>query len=86
MSTCFGFLNKNRYLFPKMAPRAGFEPATCRLTVECSTAELPGITAWRGVSALIQTLSRFAKRFFQKNEMNLYLGCLRPSLGNDKCE
>lgn len=25
-----------------MAPRAGFEPATCRLTVECSTAELPG--------------------------------------------
>jgi hypothetical protein len=26
-----------------LAPRAGFEPATCRLTVECSTAELPGI-------------------------------------------
>lgn len=26
----------------RMAPRAGFEPATCRLTVECSTAELPG--------------------------------------------
>lgn len=25
-----------------MAPRAGFEPATIRLTVECSTAELPG--------------------------------------------
>src|ERR1700687_4966075 len=24
-----------------MAPRAGFEPATIRLTVECSTAELP---------------------------------------------
>jgi hypothetical protein len=38
------------------------------------------------VSGLIQTLSRFAKRFFQKNEMNLYLGCLRPSLGNDKRE
>lgn len=30
----------------KLAPRAGFEPATCRLTVECSTAELPGNTAW----------------------------------------
>lgn len=25
----------------RMAPRAGFEPATIRLTVECSTAELP---------------------------------------------
>ena len=25
----------------KLAPRAGFEPATIRLTVECSTAELP---------------------------------------------
>lgn len=82
----FGFLNKNRHLFLKMAPRAGFEPATCRLTVECSTAELPGITAWRGVSGLIQMLVRFAKRFFQKNEMNLYLGCLSPSLGNDQRE
>lgn len=27
-----------------VAPRAGFEPATIRLTVECSTAELPGKT------------------------------------------
>jgi hypothetical protein len=25
-----------------MAPRAGFEPATNRLTAGCSTAELPG--------------------------------------------
>jgi hypothetical protein len=25
----------------KMAPRAGFEPATDRLTADCSTAELP---------------------------------------------
>src|ERR1700743_1198284 len=25
----------------RLAPRAGFEPATIRLTVECSTAELP---------------------------------------------
>ena len=25
----------------RVAPRAGFEPATIRLTVECSTAELP---------------------------------------------
>ena len=29
----------------QMAPRAGFEPATIRLTVECSTTELPGNTA-----------------------------------------
>ena len=28
-----------------MAPRAGFEPATNRLTAGCSTAELPGTTA-----------------------------------------
>ena len=27
----------------KMAPRAGFEPATQRLTAACSTTELPGI-------------------------------------------
>lgn len=26
----------------KVAPRAGFEPATNRLTAGCSTAELPG--------------------------------------------
>ena len=25
----------------RLAPRAGFEPTTIRLTVECSTAELP---------------------------------------------
>lgn len=25
-----------------LAPRVGFEPTTYRLTVECSTAELPG--------------------------------------------
>jgi hypothetical protein len=28
----------------EMAPRAGFEPATNRLTAGCSTAELPGTT------------------------------------------
>ena len=28
-----------------LAPRAGFEPATNRLTAGCSTAELPGTTA-----------------------------------------
>jgi hypothetical protein len=29
------------YYWAFVAPRAGFEPATIRLTVECSTAELP---------------------------------------------
>ncbi len=67
----------------KLAPRAGFEPATCRLTVECSTAELPGITARRGVSGLIQMLARFAKRFFQKNDIRLYSLCITPSPVDD---
>ena len=31
----------------ELAPRAGFEPATCRLTVGCSTTELPGIVRER---------------------------------------
>jgi hypothetical protein len=30
----------------ELAPWAGFEPATIRLTVECSTAELPGNRAF----------------------------------------
>ena len=52
--------------FQNLAPRAGFEPATCRLTVECSTAELPGnVCVAAALGGLIQTLSRFAKRFFQ---------------------
>ena len=57
----------------KVAPRAGFEPATCRLTVECSTAELPGIIRSLLVSSrslrserVIQMLDRFAKRFLTK--------------------
>ena len=51
-----------------MAPRAGFEPATCRLTVECSTAELPGnVCAVAVLGGLIRMLFRFAKQFFQKS-------------------
>jgi hypothetical protein len=41
----FGFCAK--YLIC-LAPRAGFEPATIRLTVECSTAELPRNRAKQG--------------------------------------
>jgi hypothetical protein len=33
--------HQNRKHLKSLAPRAGFEPATIRLTVECSTAELP---------------------------------------------
>src|SRR6266852_3976336 len=39
-----GFRRKFRFCdmcLISLAPRAGFEPATIRLTVECSTAELP---------------------------------------------
>ncbi len=43
-----------------VAPRAGFEPATFRLTVERSTAELPGNTAAEG--ARITTHDGFASR------------------------
>ncbi len=60
-------LSCSAWMLTNLAPRAGFEPATCRLTVECSTAELPGNTAGRGVSGVILRTVRFAKRFFQKN-------------------
>src|SRR6185436_14535785 len=36
--TSVGFIS---LLFSEMAPRAGFEPATLRLTAGCSTVELP---------------------------------------------
>ena len=39
MAGCGG--RKSARLAAVVAPRAGFEPATIRLTVECSTAELP---------------------------------------------
>jgi hypothetical protein len=37
----FGWKTCGRCRRRLLAPRAGFEPATIRLTVECSTAELP---------------------------------------------
>ena len=36
-------------LLMKLAPRAGFEPATNRLTAGCSTTELPGNDARHAV-------------------------------------
>ncbi len=36
----------------KVAPRAGFEPATDRLTVDCSTTELPGNLYRRATRAI----------------------------------
>ena len=35
------------YKFGKVAPRDGFEPPAKRLTVACSTAELPGNNQWQ---------------------------------------
>jgi hypothetical protein len=35
---------RNQWSNLVVAPRAGFEPATNRLTAGCSTAELPGTT------------------------------------------
>src|SRR3954465_2089377 len=50
-----------------LAPRAGFEPATNRLTAGCSTTELPGNTeapaAAAGASGLYQRCYGFAKAF-----------------------
>ena len=37
----------NKFTFPLKTPRAGFEPATNRLTADRSTAELPRITTLR---------------------------------------
>lgn len=56
-----------------MAPRVGFEPTTCRLTVGRSTAELSGNTVrvYRvgcGARITITLLSR--KLFFKKNQKN----------------
>ena len=61
-----------RTLRLNLAPRAGFEPATCRLTVECSTAELPGNNRVLRLSGVIQMLMRFAKRFFKKKSKSLF--------------
>ena len=44
-----------------MAPRAGFEPATNRLTAGCSTTELPGNTADAHGTGPITKLNCFAK-------------------------
>src|SRR3954465_14911216 len=50
-----------------LAPRAGFEPATNRLTAGCSTTELPGNgaapAAAAGASGLYQRCYGFAKAF-----------------------
>jgi hypothetical protein len=45
-----------------LAPRAGFEPATNRLTAGCSTTELPGNRPEPRAAAPITKLPCFAKR------------------------
>src|SRR5436190_5416542 len=46
----------------EMAPRAGFEPATNRLTAGCSTAELPGTMAAHARCPAITKAFPLAKR------------------------
>lgn len=53
-----------RYL-ENLAPRAGFEPATNRLTAGCSTTELPGNSALVRTGVAIAILFGFAKREFE---------------------
>ena len=56
-----------------MAPRAGFEPATIRLTVECSTTELPrNMRTRRGATRR----SRITKPFRLAKDENRLLRCL----------
>lgn len=38
---CGDYMRKGRIDIQEVAPRAGFEPATKRLTAACSTTELP---------------------------------------------
>ena len=40
------------YVFEKVAPRDGFEPPAKRLTVACSTAELPGNNQWQKANSV----------------------------------
>lgn len=56
----------------KVAPRAGFEPATNRLTAGCSTAELPGNTVlWRSAAAYSKPVSALQSRFSRPSGINL---------------
>ena len=54
--------NDVRYPTEKLAPWAGVEPATFRLTVERSTAELPGNTAIVDSGGAITKAAAVAKR------------------------
>ncbi len=53
--------------FANLAPRAGFEPATDRLTVDCSTTELPGITASSSGGGPITNASLICQAVFEEN-------------------
>jgi hypothetical protein len=69
-------------ILKKLAPRAGFEPATCRLTVECSTAELPGNTAWSRREWANTNAFSICQAVFSKNCLRLAIfGRLTISCG-----
>src|SRR6202789_2750479 len=63
-----------------LAPRAGFEPATIRLTVECSTAELP-----RNRANQVRAGQRITKPpSLAKDEMG-HAGATLPGNGKAQC-
>src|SRR5262245_51748567 len=51
-----------------LAPRAGFEPATNRLTAGCSTAELPGNTGAALQAARITNAPWLCKARFRRSD------------------
>ena len=65
------------YIREKMAPRAGLEPATQRLTVVCSTTELP-----RNMSKYSKTIVLFSRRQFLNNKNNVFE--TKKRLSNDR--
>ena len=55
-----------------LAPRAGFEPATNRLTVDCSTTELPGNLYRKTICAFARcALNKGTVRFASTNQTEL---------------
>ena len=57
----------------KLAPQVGFEPTTCRLTAECSTAELLRNVASNYNNFLIFQLAFFFQLKIIFNDIRVYL-------------
>ena len=72
---CAVFCNRINDLKQRVAPRAGFEPATNRLTAGCSTTELPGNRGARASGAAyskhLSPLQRSNRHFFRQSSCRL---------------